>query len=345
MKCAVYYGPNDIRIEERTEPVADNDFFVLKTENCGVCGTDVRIFRHGHPQIKKPTILGHQIVGRIYSLDKSIGAFKEGDRVVISPDIPCGTCHWCRIGQVQHCRNPIHIGFNIDGGYAEYVRIPKEIFSKGVILKMPENISSEEGGLIEPFACVLHAIRRIGIRNGDQIAIIGAGPVGDMFLLSLKSIASKIIVIDIAEKRLKKAKELGADVTINSGEENVVDIVLEETEGLGADVVIVATSANIAQEYSLKLVRKLGKVNFFGALPPDRPIIRFESNLIQQNDVTVYGTYGMTHEEFIRAFNLVKEGKINLKPLITHRFTVDQIKEAFESVEKGEAIHATIYFK
>ena len=351
MKAAVFYDINKIKLEERETPTADNEHFIIKVINCGVCGTDVRIFRHGSPRIKKPVVLGHQISGIIHQLNNSDKKFKEGDRVIIFPTIPCGSCYYCKKGMIQHCiGGREHFGTTLDGGYAEYVKVPTKAFQyDGCILKLPETVTFEEGGLIEPLAVVLHALNRMGLTEENMekedinnATIIGAGPVGIMFLLLLKRLVPKIIMVDISENRLKTSSRFGADKIIIPRNEDLRGEILEETGGLGSDVVIVANSSNEAQEQSLNLVRKIGKLAFFGALPPDRPYIRFESNLIQQHDVTLYGIYGATFKDFKEALELVADKKIDLKQLITHRFKLQDVEKAFVAVEKGEALHATV---
>jgi L-iditol 2-dehydrogenase len=350
LKCAVFYGVNDIRIEERDMPVADNENFIIKVENCGVCGTDVRIYRHGHPKINKPVVLGHQIAGKIHELKSKVHDFSVGDRVILFPTIPCGKCYYCKLGQTQHCiGESYHLGTNLDGGYSEYVKVPLSIFERGCVLKLPNSVSSEEGGLIEPLSVVIHALNRMELtkenierENIKNVTVIGAGPVGIMFLLLLKRLVPKIIMVDISENRLKTSCRFGADKIINPRNEDLRGEILKETGGLGSDVVIVANSSNEAQEQSLNLVRKIGKLAFFGALPPDRPYIRFESNLIQQHDVTLYGIYGATFKDFKEALELVADKKIDIKPLITHRFKLQDVEKAFVAVEKGEALHATV---
>lgn len=351
--CAVYYGPNDIRIEKRRIPSADKDNFILKVENCGVCGTDVRIYRHGLRQlvgtINKPIVLGHQIVGRIHELDHEVKGFREGDRIILYGPPSCGKCYWCKIGYSQYCTGEhehIAVGFTIDGGYAEYVKLPKVLLERGSFFHMPESVSSEEGGLIEPLSCVVHAINRAGLNDKiENLVVMGAGPVGLSFLLLLRKLASRIIFMDLSDNRLEYAKKFGADSTINPKRDNAIQRIQEETKGEKADVVIVANSSNEAQELSLNLVRKLGKIVYFGALPPDRPYIKFESNLVQQQNVILYGTYGARRDDFIQALKMVEDKVIDIKPFITHRFEVKDVVKAFEAVETGQALHATIFVK
>lgn len=328
MKANVYYGPRDVRLEEVQVPKIYAKELLVKVHVCGVCGTDVKTVLRGHPLIKPPTVLGHEIAGEIVEMGKDVTGHRIGERVVVAPYAPDNTCYYCLHGQYTLCTG-LYDEKPEPGGFAEFVKVPPNIVKKGT-LEIPKHVSYEEASLTEPLACCLHGIEECQIGVGDYVAIVGDGPIGLMHLqLAKVKGAEKLILSGQLDERLKLAKKLGADVTINETVEDPMKRVMEETENRGADAVIVAVGSVTAAEQGLKLARKGGIVNLFGGFPGGSEL-KLDPNLIHYSEVTVTGTFGFSHITFAKALQLISQRKVDVKKLITHKFKLDEILKAIE---------------
>jgi len=215
------------------------------------------------------------------------------------------------------------------GAYAEYIKIPARIVMQNT-QQIPSHVSYEEAPLTEPLACVLHGLEKAHIKLGDTIAIIGAGPVGLLHLITAKKMgAGKIIISDMIDERLQLASRLGADETINARQEDTVENTKELTEGYGADIVIEAIGLPATWEQALKMVRKGGTVLEFGGCPPGTEI-KVGTEQLHYGETTILGTFHATPAHFKKALNLIASGTLNVKPLVTRKMRLDSIKEAFE---------------
>ncbi len=340
MKTAVYYGPRDVRLEESEVPeIADKEILV-KIHACGVCGTDVKTVMRGHPLIKPPTVLGHEIAGEIVKMGKDVMEHKIGERVVVAPYVPDGTCYYCLHGRYTMCSG-LYDQTPTPGGFAEFVKVPDNIVKKGT-LEIPGTVSYEEASLTEPLSCCLHGIEECHVGVGDSIAIVGDGPIGLMHLqLAKVKGATKTILSGQLNERLKLAEELGADVTVNETEEKPVEKVMEETDNRGADAVIVAVGSVAAAEEGLKMVRKGGIINFFGGFPGQSEL-KLDPNLIHYSEVTITGTFGFSHITFANALQLIGTRKVNVDKLITHKFRLNQVLTAIDVLAERKGLKAVV---
>jgi L-iditol 2-dehydrogenase len=340
MKAAVYYGPRDVKVEEVTVPEIGERELLVKVHACGVCGTDVKTVLIGHPLIKPPTVLGHEIAGEIVKIGKNVTDHQIGERVIVAPYAPDNICYYCLHGQYTLCTG-LYDERPTPGGFAECVRVPPNIAKKGT-LKIPQDVSYEEAALTEPLACCLHGIERCNVSVGDQVAIVGDGPIGLMHLqLARAKGAGKIVLTGQLDERLRLASELGADVTVNETREDPTTRVVSEMEERGADIVIVAMGSIKAAEQGLKLARKGGIVNLFGGFPGQSEL-RLDPNIIHYSEVTVTGTFGFSHITFARALQLISTRKVNVKRLITHRFKLNEILKAIDVSADRKGLKAVV---
>lgn len=340
MKTAVYYGPRDVRLEESEVPKIADKEILIKIHACGVCGTDIKTVMRGHPLIKPPTVLGHEIAGEIVKMGKDVMEHKIGERVVVAPYVPDGTCYYCLHGRYTMCSG-LYDQTPTPGGFAEFVKVPDNIVKKGT-LEIPGTVSYEEASLTEPLACCLHGIEECHVGVGDSIAIIGDGPIGLMHLqLAKVKGATKTILSGQLNERLKLAEELGADVTVNETEEKPVEKVMEETDNRGADAVIVAVGSVAAAEEGLKMVRKGGIINFFGGFPGQSEL-KLDPNLIHYSEVTITGTFGFSHITFANALQLIGTRKVNVDKLITHKFRLNQVLTAIDVLAERKGLKAVV---
>ncbi|MEM3642158.1 MAG: zinc-binding dehydrogenase, partial [Candidatus Bathyarchaeia archaeon] len=250
---------------------------------------------------------------------------KKGMRVRAGNSAPCLRCIMCQKGKYNLCENMIWLW----GSYAEYIKVPARMVTVNM-QEIPQHVSYEEAAVAEPLACVLHGVEEVGVRLGDSVAIIGAGPIGLLHLLTVKKMgAEKVIIIDLVEERLDFAGKLGADETVNAEKENIEETVRRLTGGYGADIVIEAIGLPATWEQALKLVRKGGKVLEFGGCPP-RTEIRLNTEMLHYGEVTVLGTFHATPLHFRKALNLIASRTIDVRPLITRKMKLDEIKEVFQ---------------
>lgn len=342
MKAAVYYGTRDVRIEKVEVPQIRDKEILLRVRVCGICGTDVKAIFGGHPLIKPPAVLGHEIAGDIVEAGKNVTKHKVGDRVVVAPYVSCGTCYYCLHGQYTLCSRLFEEKIT-PGGFAELIKVPPNIVEKGT-LKIPSEISYEEAVFTEPLSCCLHGICKCNVNVGDVIAIVGDGPIGLMHLqLANVMGAGKVIVTGQHDHRLKVASKLGADKVVNETIEDPVEKIMKETENRGADVVIVAVGNLTAADQGLKLLRKGGTMNLFGGYPA-RSEFKLDPNLVHYSELTVTGTFGFSHIDFVRALQMIYRKKVDVEKLITHKFNLNEIMAAIDTSaeRKGLKVLLTI---
>ncbi len=335
------HGKENLKLEKVAEPSLEEPGALLKVKATSICATDIKAYTTG-ARTKIPIILGHEFSGEIIEASKEYKDF-VGKRVVVNPNIFCGKCEYCLRGEHVLCPNRYAIGIDVDGSFAEYVKIPDQAFKVGCVYEIPETLSFEEASLIEPLSACFRGQRKLEIKAGDIVAIIGAGPIGMMHLKLAKAAgASKVIVSEIDERRCKIAEELGADHIINPAKEDVEKKILELTNGHGADAVIVAVGVAAAQKDALRMVAKGGRVNFFAGLPKGKEEVPLNTNLIHYKQIVVLGTSMQTPYEFKKTLDLVAAGVVDIKPIITHRFSLQNGLEAFNTALKAEGLKVVI---
>jgi len=343
MKAAVLEKIEKLQIKEIPNPIPQEGEIVIEVKSCAICGTDIKVFHHGHKHIRFPRVTGHEVSGVIVALGKNVTGYKEGRRVAVAPAIPCGKCYYCRRGIEAMCDNLTAIGYHYDGGFAQLMRVPVDAVNNGCVNSIPENLSFEEASLAEPLACVINGQELSKIKFGDVVVVIGAGPIG-CFHAELARIkgAGKVILVDISSERLDKAKFTDIDVYLNSVGENLQKRVFEETEGRGADKVIVAVGSAKAQEDSLKIIAKCGIINFFGGLPKDKPAINFDSNVLHYGESYAVGTHGSAPRHNQLALGILARKKIDAKNYITEKFPLTKIKKGLKMAEEKKGLKIII---
>jgi L-iditol 2-dehydrogenase len=342
MKAAVLEELERLVVKETPDPVIGPDDALVKVRACAVCGSDIRIFRHGNNRVRPPAILGHESSGEIVAVGERVSGFKAGDRVAIGADVPCGECPVCKAGYGNNCRINYAMGYQFPGSFAEYVLLNKTTLCHGPVHKIPDHMSWDEAALAEPLACVLNAVEFTGIRLGDTVVVMGAGPIGCMIIpVALMSGAAKVIAINRSPGRLWFAKQVGADVTICSSEEDQTERVLEETAGLGADVVFTANPSPQSHADALKMAKNRGRVNLFGGLPAGTKV-ELETNLIHYKELTVTGAHGCVPRHHRQAIGLIASGKLTIGAFVSHHFPLDEIGEAFRMAEGKEGLRVIV---
>jgi len=315
MKTAIYYNNNDIRIEERPKPEIKNGEILVKVRASGICGTDLMEWY----RIKKaPRGLGHEIAGDIVASGSDKNSI--GQRVFVSHHVPCNGCKYCPAGNHTACET-LHKGNYDPGGFSEFVRIPEINVENGTYV-LPDDISYEEGTMIEPLACVLRAQRIIGVSKGQTVLVMGSGISGLLNIKVAKLKNTKVVATDINDYRLNMAKECGADEVFNANEE--LDI--------KADRIIMCTGAMPAFEAAFRHIDKKGIIMLF-AIPNRNLPIPVED--FWRNELSIVSSYGAAPVDLEEALELISDGRIDVKDMITHRLKLEDIQKGFKIA--GEA--------
>src|SRR5690606_4842538 len=319
MRVARFYAPGDIRLEDIPEPTPGPGEVKIKVRACSTCGTDVKISRFGHHHIDPPRVMGHEIAGEVTEVGEGVEGWAAGDRVQVIAAIPCGECEFCRRGSMTICPNQVSMGYHFDGGFAEYMIVPRNVLAVDGLNRIPDGVSFAEASVAEPFACAINAQNLARVGDGDVVVVIGSGPIGCLHVrLARARGAAKVFLVELSRERLDMAAALvHPDAAIASGEEDAVAKVRELTDGRGADVVITAAASGAAQEQALEMIARQGRL----------PIV---------------GANGSSPQHNKEALGLIADGSVPVDDLITHRLGLDQVLEAIDIVSRGEAIKVTI---
>ncbi|MHC1784219.1 MAG: zinc-dependent dehydrogenase [Anaerolineaceae bacterium] len=341
MLAAVYHGAMDLRVEQVPIPKIGPGEMLIKVMDASICGTDLRIFHGGHRMYPEGTVRipGHEVVGTIAEMGGLIPGYKIGQRVFVAPNTGCGHCLQCISGNNNLCANYLAIGVTIDGGFAEYVRIPAQAVNQGNVIAVSETVDPAVAALMEPFACVLRGQNPIHIKPGDNVLVMGAGPIGVMHAkLAKVRGAGCVIVSEPIPDRAAQAKTMGADIVVNPSVEDLKQVLNNVTGGRGADVVIVAAPVHAAQEAALDLAAIGGRINFFGGLPKDRPTINFDSNLVHYKELVVTATTACSTADCWQTAEIVNAGLVDLSGLVSRRFPLKDAVAAFAAAEDRKSL-------
>jgi L-iditol 2-dehydrogenase len=379
MRAAVFHGPNNITNEDvYYNCLSEEDKEVILSVNaCAICGYDVRVFRHGHQKVTPPIILGHEICARTNrdilmqtpmtttdnkTTNSSVVKIKAGSRVAVSPIIPCLNCIYCNSAEYNLCINLKEIGSSINGGFAEYIKIPEKILKIGGLIQIPDNLSDEEAALLEPLACCLNGFFHVlglpitklkGTRN--TIVIIGDGPIGLIHLqISKRLYGAKTIMVGKVPKRMIIAKSMGADATLsfndnnhydynmkNHTEDQIVDNILDLTNGIGANIIVIATSNPTALNLATKIASKNSRINIFSGIAKGNNI-SLDANWLHYNQTSITGSFSSTPYILQQAAQIVSSGEIDLSKIVSHRYRLDEIKDALVATEKYYGLRVVI---
>jgi len=343
MKAAVYYGPGDLRVEDRPEPEPKKDNLILAVRCCAICGTDLKLATVGNPRCRPPRIIGHEMVGRVVHVGSAVSGFAEGERVTLATTVSCGACAYCDIGLGNMCPNAEPISYVFDGAFAERLAVPPQALRGGNVVKVPDGVPDEAAALSEPASCAINAQELVGVGEGDNVLIIGGGPLGALHAELAKAHgAATVMIVQRSEPRLSLLRKLKDVVVIDGAGEDVVSVVKERTRGLGADAVIVCAPSREAHEAALRYVRKGGAVSLFASLPKGASEITLDSRAIHYGELRVVGASDSRPEHVAKAVELLAHGRIDTEALITHRVPLEGILDGIELMKNKQCLKVIV---
>ena len=342
MRAIVYYGVGDIKIEQIPIPECNENELRVKIDACSVCGTDLKAYKSGNPRIKAPIVMGHEFTGIIDVVGKKVTGFKTGERIVMATSVSCGSCYYCKKGNNNLCSALKPMGFSYPGGMAEYTIIPQAAIVNGHVIKVPDSIKAEHAALAEPLSCAVNSIENCNIEKGDTVVVSGAGPMGILNLCVAKEYgAQKTILSEISENRLMQAGQF-CDRLVNPAKEDLLKVVKDETDGVGADVVIVAAPAAAPQETALDLVRKRGTVCLFASLPAGKSMLNLDSRKIHYGELRIAGSSDSTPKQVKKAVELLQCRSFPAEKIASHVLSFEDIFKAFELMISGESLRVIL---
>ncbi|WP_422769023.1 zinc-dependent dehydrogenase [Plantactinospora sp. WMMC1484] len=344
MKAVRFHAPGDVRISDVPEPTPGPGDVKIRVRNCSTCGTDVKISKFGHHHIHPPRVMGHEIAGEVVEAGADVTGWATGDRVQVIAAIPCGQCAECRRGRMTVCPNQESMGYHYEGGFAQYLVVPAKVLAVDGLNRIPDGLGFAEASVAEPLACVLNGQELARVGDGDDVVVIGSGPIGCLHVrLARARGAARVFLVELNRERLEMAAALvRPDAAICGAEVDPIDEVLKLTDGRGADVIITAAASGAAQEQAVQMAARQGRISFFGGLPKDKPIISLDSNLVHYRELTIVGANGSSPAHNAEALRLIAGGAVPVSDLITHRLPLDGAIDAFGVVARGEAIKVTI---
>lgn len=333
MKAVRLFGKDDLRCVEVPAPQAGPGEMVIKTGASLICGTDVRMFKNGAKV--SPLTLGHELAGTIVDMGSGVAGYSMGMRVAVAPNYGCGVCDRCIAGDAHLCSSLAAIGVSLDGGFAEYVRIPAAAVTQGNVAPIGDAVSFAEAAMAEPLSCVYNSYERSAVKPGDAVLVIGAGPIGLMHAKVYKMVgAGQVIINDVNEDRLAVCrKEDPSFITL--GPDRVKERLLELTGGRGADVVVTAASVPAVQQAAFDLAALNARVIFFGGLPAGKEMVPLDTNVIHYKMITVTGTSRQNLRQYRICLELIRQGLIPVKNILTAQYGLDSYREAFDLSGRG----------
>ncbi|MBW9121757.1 zinc-dependent dehydrogenase [Microbacterium trichothecenolyticum] len=346
MKAAVFRAPGVIEIDDIPIPAVGRGDVLVRVRAASVCGTDLRIMKHGHFRIPdgRHRVLGHEVAGEIVEVGPEVAGFAVGDRVSVVPNVGCGRCRMCRRGLNQLCPDYDAFGITMDGGFEEFMLVPSVAIERGNLMVIPDALSFEEAAILEPMSCCLHGQRKVDLRPEDVVVIVGAGPIGCFHaLLAKQQGVGTVIVANTRQPRLEIARRMGADVTINVGEQDLRAEVERLTDGEGADVVITCVSKPDVIAGATDLIGRLGRVNVFSGLGDQaRPAI--DVNSLHYREQVITGTTGSSVQDYADVREIAASPDVDLSPVITDRFPLEDVAAAMAQSVSGTGMKSILVF-
>ncbi len=334
MKAGFLIAPTHIEMRDIAIPQAEPGGVVVRVRVALTDGTDLKAFRRGHPQMPMPTRFGHEFSGDVVGVGPEVANFAVGDPIMCVHSAPDGTCWWCLRGEEELCERVMET--KILGAYAEYIAVPAHIVAQNAFRK-PPGLSYEAAAFLEPLACVVHAQQQFVTRPGDVVAIVGVGGFGILHALVVRALGGTPILIGRRPERLAFAQRLGIATVIDSRTQDVAAVISEHTGGRGADVVIESTGARDVWEAAPSLARRGGTVVLFGGLPGGTQV-SYDAARLHYDEIKLLSPFHFTPRAVRRAYELLASHEVDVEPLISDRFALENLEAAFHKLAEGTGL-------
>ena len=350
MRAAIWNGPGSMAVGSAPDAICPEDGVLLQVLACGVCGTDVRSFYNGDRRIEPPWVLGHEISGEVLEIgpraeaEAAASGISLGDAVHCISTLWCGRCRMCRGGAENLCLNGELMGFDHPGAYAERVVIPNIALKN--LFRIPDGLSAAHATFADPLSDVICGHKDIGIGLDDNVVVIGAGPVGTAHVaLARLQGAGHVMLLERTAKRLELAHAIVGDDRVSyldTEDADGVAAVSRETDGFGADVVIVACSSDIAQQDAMEMAAPRGRVLFFGGLPKGTTHMRFPSNILHYQEVQVHGSYASRYRDQVQALDMLDRDEGGIRGVVSEVISLEEAPAAFDRIRRGDVLKVVV---
>ncbi|HEX73955.1 MAG TPA: alcohol dehydrogenase catalytic domain-containing protein [Dehalococcoidia bacterium] len=343
MKAALLKSPGELVITQVPDPQLPPKGLVVKVEACSICATDIKMFRHGQRDLIYPRILGHEIAGVVTETSTGDIPFKRGERVQIAPGISCNRCLACQRGAPNQCDHIGIFGFTHHGGFAQYLAVPTQSIACGGVNLIPSGITFVEATFAEPLACCLNGQELVRLDSQDVVLILGAGPMGCLHtMLARAKGVRQILLVERSLKRLTMAIKAKPSRLINVSKENLKEVVKEETEGRGVDVIMLTCPESAIDYPILELLAPRGRVCFFSGLPQEKRQLYFDANFLHYREITFVGAYGCTADQNRLALEFMASGKVNVNWLVTKRISLEALHDGINCLTGHDCLKVVV---
>ncbi len=342
MKACVFRGPGELAVVEMPAPEPGPGELVIRTGAAGLCHSDVRVFK-GEKYARAGVVPGHEVSGVVAIVGDGVGGFATGDAVALCPIIACGACEFCRAGKRNRCPARVTLGYDENGGLAEFMLVPEPIVRLGHVFALPEGLSLPQASLLEPTACVLNSLELLRVGPGTVMLLIGAGPMGLLHLVLARRLGAIVIASEPEEGRRAWARKLGAIAVIDPISQDITAIVKDMTDGGGADVAVVSAGSAAAAGAALGgAVRRQGMIGLFAGFPPNT-VVDLDPNTIHYNELVLTGSQNGTIDQYRRTLELLPSLH-DLRQIVSHTFSIDDAPRAYETRLEHEGLKSEVSF-
>jgi L-iditol 2-dehydrogenase len=341
MRACVFNGPGDLAVVDAPDPEPGPGQILLRTGAAGLCHSDVRVYK-GEKYARPGVIPGHEVSGTIAALGDGVTGFATGQQVALCPIIACGVCEFCRVGKRNRCPQRVTLGYDENGGLAEYMLVPAPIVRLGHVFPLPAGLALDQASLLEPTACVLNSLELLGVGAGTILLLVGAGPMGLLHLVLARRLGAVVIASEPEEGRRSWARRLGAVETIDPTSQDIGSRVKELTDGKGADVAIVTAGVGPAVASTLGAVRRQGSIGLFAGFPPNT-IVNLDPNVIHYNELVLTGSQNATIDQYRRTLELLPTLP-DLRQIVSHTFSIEDTPKAYETRLEHEGLKSEVVF-
>lgn len=336
MRAVVLHGPGDLRVDEVPDPALPPGGIVVRPGAVGICGSDVRTWRHGSPRLPGPQVPGHEFAGTVVASD--VAGLPAGAWVAVCPGAPCQACRACRASHGNLCPHRRVLGYDLPGAMAELIAVPADWIRTGGVVVLEPTAPIERGALVEPLHTVINGQDQVAIRMGEAVLVLGLGPIGVLHMAHARSSGATALGVDPLQERVERAGRILGDDLVDRIDDGWIDRARRLVDGGGFDVVIAAVGAPDAIATAIELAEPGGRVLAFAGMPPDTRTIGLDMNDLHYRQLSIVGAFGGTPDTFRRAAAWFERTPFDVEAFTPERFGLDQATAAFEAVAAGRGL-------